>query len=90
MAWGRSDSTFHYLKRGFQKEGNMHFSRVCCGRRRGNGFKLKQGRFRLDIRKDVFQRKAVRHWNSLSREVVYVPSVETFKVRIDQFLSNLI
>ena len=90
MAWGRSDSTFHYLKRGFQKEGNMHFSSACCGRRRGNGFKLKQGRFRLDIRKDVFQMKAVRHWNSLSREVVYVPSVETFKVRIDQFLSNLI
>ena len=32
----------------------------------------------------------VRHWNRLLREVVDAPSLETFKVRLDQAPSNLI
>ncbi|KFP11634.1 hypothetical protein Z169_06819, partial [Egretta garzetta] len=55
-----------------------------------NGFKLKQGRFRLAIRKKFFTMRVVKHWHRLPREVVGAPSLGTFKARLDRALSNLI
>ncbi|KFV17250.1 hypothetical protein N340_12107, partial [Tauraco erythrolophus] len=54
-----------------------------------NGFKLKEGRFRLDIRKKFFTVRVVRHWNRLPRQAVGAPSLEVFKARLDEALSNL-
>ncbi|KAK4823425.1 hypothetical protein QYF61_001880 [Mycteria americana] len=34
--------------------------------------------------------RVVKYWNRLPREVVDTPSLETFKVRLDGALSNLI
>ncbi|KFW73725.1 hypothetical protein AS28_13366, partial [Pygoscelis adeliae] len=55
-----------------------------------SGFKLKEGGFRLDIRKKFFTMRVVRHWNRLPREVVDAPSLEVFKARLDGALSNLV
>ncbi|KFV39581.1 hypothetical protein N341_06631, partial [Tyto alba] len=55
-----------------------------------NGFKLKEGRFRLDIRKKFFPVRVVRHWPRVPREAVAAPSLEGFKARLDEALSNLV
>ncbi|KFM06590.1 hypothetical protein AS27_02734, partial [Aptenodytes forsteri] len=55
-----------------------------------NSFKLKEGRFRLAIRKKFFTMRVVRHWSRLPREAVDAPSLEVFQARLDGALSNLV
>ncbi|KFQ27712.1 hypothetical protein N332_13528, partial [Mesitornis unicolor] len=55
-----------------------------------NGFKLEEGRFRLDIRKKFFTVRVVRHWPRLPREAVDAPSLAVFKARLDGALGNLV
>ena len=81
---------FQYLKESSKKEGDRFCSRVCGDGTRGNGFKLKEGRFRLDIRKKYFTARVVRHRNRLPSVVVDALSLETFKARLDKALGNLI
>jgi len=52
--WGDLIAAFQSSKRTCEKDGDSLFSRACCDRTRGNGFKLEEGRFRLDIRKKFF------------------------------------
>ena len=79
-----------YLKGAYKQEGERLFTRVDSDRTRGNGLKLRQGRFRLDIRRKFFTQRVVTHWNRLPKEVVDALSLETFKARLDGALSRLI
>ncbi|PKU47035.1 hypothetical protein llap_2641 [Limosa lapponica baueri] len=47
-------AAFQYLKGAYRRDGEGPFIRECSDRTRGNGFKLKEGRFRIDIRKKFF------------------------------------
>ncbi|KAK4831413.1 hypothetical protein QYF61_017544 [Mycteria americana] len=82
-------AAFQYLKGAYRKDRDRLFSKACCDRTGSNGFKLREGRFRLDLRKEFFTMRVVRHWHRLPREVVDAPPLETFKVRLDGALSNL-
>ena len=81
---------FQYLKGAYKLEGERLFLRVDSGRTRRNGLKLRQGRFRLDIRRKFFTQRVVMHWNRLPREVVDAPLLEAFKARLDVALDSLV
>jgi len=88
--WGNLTAAFQFLKEAYQKAEEGLFTTACSDKTRGNGFKLKEGRFRLAVRKKFFTVRVVRHWNRLPRETVAAPTLEVFKARVDRALSNLV
>jgi len=83
-------AAFQYLKGAYKKAGELLFIRACSDRTRGKGFKLKEGRFRLDVRKKFFTLRVVRHWHKLPSEAVDASSLAVFQARLDGALSNLV
>lgn len=63
---------------------------VTSNRTRGDGMKLRQGNFRLDISKRFCTERVFGHWNRLPRETVTAPSLTKFKEYLNDALSHLV
>ena len=83
-------NAYKYLQGGGQEDGSRLFPVVPSDRTRGNGHKLKQRKFQVNMRKNFFPLRVTEHWNSLPREVVESPSLEIFKTRLDEVLCSLL
>ena len=81
----------HNFLKGSSRSGRADLlSLVTSHRTRGSRMKLRQGKFRLDIRKRFFTGRVVGHWNRLPREVVTAPSLSEFKEHLDDALSHMV
>jgi len=69
---------------GAAREMERGWARAWGDRTRGDGFKLKEGRFTLDIRKKFFTARVVKPWPRLPSEVVDAPPLETLQARLDR------
>lgn len=55
---------------------------------RPNDFKLKEGKFRLEVGGSFFTERVMRCWNKFPRVVVDAPSLEVFKIRLGEILGK--
>ena len=86
----RDRTTAYGFLKGVSTEGGADLLLlVTRDRTRGNGMKLHQGKFRLNISKRFFS-KRVSHWKKLLRGVVTAPSLSEFTERLDDALSHMV
>jgi len=79
-----------YLQGGCQEDGARLFPVVTSDRTRGNGHKVKQSKFQLNMRKNFFPLRVMEHWHRLPRGAVESPSLEIFQPRLDAVLCSLL
>jgi len=80
---------FQCLKGGYREDREYLFTRSHMEKTSGNGYKLQQERFHLNIRTKLFTVRSIIDWNNLPRDRVETPSLEVFNMGLDRVLGNL-
>ena len=83
-------AVYNFLMRRSRGTGADLFSVINSDGTQGNGIKLRQGKFRVDIRKKFFIYRVVTHWNRLPRDIVTAPSLSEFNKHLDCALSHMV
>jgi len=86
MLQGDLSAAFSTWREHINRRGTDFHMQLDSDRTRGNGFKLKEERFKSDVRKKFFTQRAVRPWHCCPESA---PSLKTFKARLDGALTNL-
>ena len=79
-----------FLRRGHGEGCANLFSLGSRDSTHGNGSKLHQGMFRLDIRKHFFTERVFKHWNRLPGDAVDASCLSGFKRHLDNALDNML
>ena len=75
--------------KGFDKINSESFFDIrTSSRTRGHKLKIEKKRSRLEIRKNFFSQRIVNEWNKLPEHVIEAESVNCFKNRYDDYISN--
>lgn len=81
--------TFQCLKGAHKKDGDKYFIRACCDTTRGNGFKPKVERFRLDIKKTTFYDESGETMEQAAQRGERYPICRNIQGQVDGPLRNL-
>ena len=77
------------MKGACREDGERQSARGWSYREKGNGFELKESRFRLNVREKLFTVRVGRPWHRVPREVLAAPSLAVSKDRMGGAWSSL-
>lgn len=83
-------ATLQYLKGAYKKEVEQIFTRADGGRMRESGFKLKEERFLIRYEEEIFYCVGGEALEQVVQRRCGCLSMEVFKTRLDEALSNLL